>query len=160
MRAYRLFINELHTQFGRACWAQIYQAHVRVCREFILRIKRDCVETLKKVAELEAVGKRFYGIIDPNNFDPKRPWNRSFQLCIGPMYSAQLWEKNVRTPCFQIQARIAYANTFLDGDVCIAVENEYHYATGCVPQVTSGIYDQAAAQRVPPVLKGPGKVKQ
>ena len=151
LREYSKFINGLHTQYGRACWAQIYQAHCRVWREEMLEIKRNCIDLLKEVARLESENKRYYGILDPNKFDPTRPWNHALRLAIDPLHSLHFWDIHVRTPCFQIQARIAYANQFLDGDCCIAAANEPHYATGYVPQVTSGIYDHQDAQRAPPI---------
>ena len=84
-------------------------------REWILRIWRECVALTKGVAELELNGGRYYGLLDPNAFVPARPWNVVLHLAIDHIYSTAFWEQYVRTPCFQIQAKVAYANTFLDG---------------------------------------------
>ena len=151
LRDYSKFINALHTRYGRACWAQIYQAHCRVWKEEILNIKRNCIDLLQEVARLESEGKRYYGMLDPNKFDPARPWNHSLRMAIDKLHSLEFWEEHVHSPCGQIQSRIAYANQFLDGDCCIAAENEPHYPTGFVPQITSGIYDHNDAQRTPPL---------
>ena len=73
------------------------------------------------------------------------------------MYSQAFWEENVHRPCLHIEANKSYANTFLEGDVCIAADPSEHYATGCVPTDTMGIFDHQGAQRVPP--HKPPKVK-
>ena len=157
MSDYGAFIARLAIEYGRACWAQIHQADVRMRRERILHIWRECVTTLEEIADLEARGERYYGYFNPNLFNPKRPWNRVFQLAIDPVYSRDFWEKHVHRPCLHINAKNAYANTFLDGDVMIAADSLQHYATGCIAQETLGIYDHAGAQRAAP-LKQP-KVK-
>jgi hypothetical protein len=150
MSDYGKFILGLALEYGRACWAQIYQADVRMRRERILHIWRECISTLEEIADLESRGERYYGYFNPHLFNAKRPWNRVFQLAIDSVYSRDFWEKHVHRPCLHINAKIAYANTFLDGDVLIAADSQQHYATGCIAQETAGIFDYNGTQRGAP----------
>ena len=162
MRDYMEFIKGLVATHGAHCWAIIYQAEARMRRNGLELIKRQAHRLLNEIVAAEADGavKVVYANMNPNEFNPKKPWDFCFRMAIfeeSPT-SRQYWKKYVEQPCNDVNYRNFKVSDFVDKDCQIAATPEEHIATGglafnnagILPRIETG---QPAAHKTPK-LKG------
>jgi hypothetical protein len=135
LEAYAKHIAKLSRQFGPSAWCTLYQADVRFRREMIERVREEQSNKLDEA--LEANGSY--------PFDPKRPWDRCFEVAVTGRRWIQYWADEVGTPCMLLLMKATGQDHFLGGDAEIASSSNAHLAT----RYSTEVQDTAAvpAQR-------------
>ena len=116
--AYLKYIGDQSRWYGPAAWPIIYQADVRMRREHMETIRREQSLALNQMIANGNTG--------PFEFDPKKPWDRCFQLAPG---RADFWKKYLERPADMVKMANANAAQFIDGDAVIARSSQEHLAT-------------------------------
>ena len=103
--AYYAKIEELSRLYPD-CWALIYQADVRSRKEHAGRIK------YKLALKFDYYTKNGWQAHEV--YDPTRPWEYVFHSLASR--EKEWWEKQVETPCWRINMKLASMGQFLGGD--------------------------------------------
>lgn len=122
LKRYAALIEKLNDDYPGA-WGLIYQAEVRTRLEHMPRVKADLEDKHAK-----ALAKN-----RDTDFDPAWPWDCVFEQILHG--EKEWWDEHVHRPGTQILAKVATAETFVEGDALIASPGA---AASANPNVTTG----------------------